>query len=71
MERRIGYGLAVGDEHSHGPSFESEAEADREGQAIANEQEVDVTVFRFEAHAISGSFLRTELLRVLRPQRET
>lgn len=68
MQRRIGYGLAAGDEHSHGRSFESEAEADREGQVIANEQQVDVTLFRFEARAVSGSFLHTELLRVLRPQ---
>jgi hypothetical protein len=66
--RDSGYGLAIGDEHSSGPVFPSEAEADREGQAIADAQQVEVTVFRFEASRGDGVFTDVQILRVLVPK---
>jgi hypothetical protein len=64
------FGLAIGSEHSRGPLFPTEAEADRERQATANSQKVEVTVLRFEVASDSGvgEFTDIKELRVLRAQ---
>ena len=68
MARRVEYGLAVGDDHSHGRSFALESDADREGQAVADAQQLEVSVYRFEVDETSNEIREVELLRVLVPQ---
>jgi hypothetical protein len=62
----ITYGLTIGDNHSSGPTFATQAEADTAGQAIADAEQVEVTVLRFEAARGDGVFTDIELLHVLR-----